>query len=361
MKTIALDPRKSIRSQIAEYFRAEIRNGGLKTGDRLPSARELAGRFGTAEANVHHALATLVKEGMLIRRPKAGTIVTDGVEKLRCAAIYLNWYSIQRGENFTRLLIEMLEKRLARSAIRCMVIYDTPSQNGLKELKLLAERRQVQGVIVRSLPPELHLFFARLPVPFSAVSSMRIPNRVSFFSPESIRCIMKRIRADGVGKLGILSSANLDLHRKGTSENALQPGFLAALREQKLEVRPEWIFDSGASAGSKILDSSLFACHAFEKIWALSERPEAILAFSDDLVSGLTMAFYHLGVRVPEDLRLYVHKTRENELILPFPCTLLENRISELADRLVRQLIDQSEGRTPEPASLSCTFREWPA
>lgn len=144
-----IDPQKSIRSQIVEHFRVEIRKGSLKPGDRLPSARELAKAFGTAEANVHHALAALVKEGLLARRPKAGTVVTDGVEKLTCAAIYLSWLFIQRGENFTRLLIEMLEESFSARGIRCMVIYDTPSQNGMEQLKKLAENRQIQGVIVR--------------------------------------------------------------------------------------------------------------------------------------------------------------------------------------------------------------------
>ena len=359
MRKIPIDPLKSIRSQIADHFRTEIRAGHLKPGDRLPSARELAGLFGTAEANVHHALAVLVKEGMLARRPKAGTIVTDRVEKLTCAAIYLNWFYIQRGENFTRLLIEMLEKRFAESGIRCIVIYDTPSQNGLERLKHLAESRQIQGVVVRSLLPEQHSFFSRLPVPFSAVSSMRIQNRVSFFSPETIRRILERIRKDGVERLGVISSANFGLQKKDSPENALHSFFVRSFREQKLDVRKEWIFDSDAYGHPKILDSSLFAYAGFEKIWSLAERPDALLVFSDDMVSGLAMSFYHLGVRVPEDIRLYIHKTRENELVLPFPCTLLENRISELADLLVRQLIDQSEGRAPVPASLACDFREW--
>ena len=239
----------------------------------------------------------------------------------------------------------MLEKRFAESGIRCIVIYDTPSQNGLDRLKRLAESRQVQGVIVRSLRPEQYPFFSRLPVPFSAVSSMRIQNRVSFLSAETIQRIMARIRSDGVKKLGILSSANFELHKKESPENALHPFFMKFLREQKLDVRKEWIFDSCVYGNPKILDSSIFAYTG--------------LVFSDDMVSGLAMSFYHLGVRVPEDIRLYIHKTRENELVLPFPCTLLENRISELADQLVRQLVDQSEGRAPVPASLACDFREW--
>lgn len=348
-----INPKKSIRSQIVEHFRAEIRSGGLKPGDRLPSARELAGMFGTAEANVHHALAALVKEGLLTRRPKMGTIVNDGVEKLSCAAIYLSWHFIQRGENFTRLLIEMLEQSLAARGIRCVVIYETPAQNGLEQLKNLAENRRIQGVIVRSLSADQYPFFLHLPVPFSAITSMRIQNRVSFLSTETIGRIVERIQADEVKKIGIIATSALT--HPTTSDNEI----LRQLRKQKLEIRPEWIFDSSRYGVTRVLDSTAFAYSGFETIRALPEHPEALLLFSDDLVSGLAMAFYRYKVRVPEDILLYIHKTRENELVLPFPCTLLENRIEELAEALVQQLIDQSEGHAPVPGSLSLEIRDW--
>lgn len=353
-----IDPKKSIRSQIVEHFRAEIRQGGLKPGDRLPSARELAKAFGTAEANVHHALATLVKEGLLARRPKAGTIVTDGVEKLTCAAIYLSWLFIQRGENFTRLLIEMLEKSFAARGIHCVVIYDTPSMNGQEQLRKLAENRQIQGVIVRNLSPDQYPFFARLPVPFSAITTMRIPNRISFFSTEITREIVERLWKDGVKRVGVIA-ANQVLHPTENSETETYFQLFRQLQKQQLEYRSEWIFDSSRFGVPKVLDSATFAYTGFQTIWQQPERPEALLLFSDDLVSGLAMAFYRYKVRVPEDIRLYIHKTRENELVLPFPCTLLENRIHELAEALVQQLIDQSEGRTPVPGSLSLEIRDW--
>ena len=352
-----IDPQKSIRSQIVEHFRVEIRKGSLKPGDRLPSARELARAFGTAEANVHHALAALVKEGLLARRPKAGTVVTDGVEKLNCAAIYLNWHFIQRGENFTRLLIEMLEESFAVRGVRCMVIYDTPSQNGLVQLKKLAENRQIQGVIVRNMSAEQYPFFARLPVPFSALTAIRIQNRISFLSPAAIRQIVEQIQTDGVKKIGIIATSLLTPRPATDNETLLQ--LLHQLRKQGLEIRPEWIFDSSRFGVAKVLDSTAFAYTGFETIWTQPEHPEALLLFSDDLVSGLAMAFYRHKVRVPEEIRLYIHKTRENELVLPFPCTLLENRIHELAEALVQQLIDQSEGRTPLPGSLSLEIRDW--
>ena len=187
---------------------------------------------------------------------------------------------------------------------------------------------------------------------------MRIPNRVSFFSTETIREIATRIRRDGIRELGILA-ANQIVNPDGSPENEIHQQLFQQLRRQQLQVRPEWIFDSSRLGVAKVLDSTTFAYNGFQAIWQQPEHPEALLLFSDDLVSGLAMAFYRYNVKVPEDIRLYIHKTRENELVLPFPCTLLENRIHELAETLVQQLIDQSEGRPPTPGRLSLEIRDW--
>jgi len=141
--------RQSIRSRIAGYYRDRIKSGLLKYGDIIPSARKLATEFGTAEANVHHAIAALVKEGLVMRRPKIGSVVTKPENKLSCVAIFLNCHHIQRGENFTRVLVEMVENELKKHGIDCIVIYDTPSQNGLEQLRKMANSRQIQGIIVR--------------------------------------------------------------------------------------------------------------------------------------------------------------------------------------------------------------------
>ena len=158
--------------------------------------------------------------------------------------------------------------------------------------------------------------------------------------------------------MGVLA-ANQIMHPMENSETETYSLLFRQLKKQQLEIRPEWIFDSSRFGVPKVLDSTAFAYTGFETIWTQPEHPEALLLFSDDLVSGLAMAFYRHKVRVPEDIRLYIHKTRENELVLPFPCTLLENRIHELAEALVQQLIDQSEGRTPLPGSLSLEIRDW--
>ncbi|MCC9311889.1 GntR family transcriptional regulator [Kitasatospora sp. RB6PN24] len=51
--------------QAAEVLRAAIRNGELRPGEKLPSARELQRRFGIASSTVQNALRLLKDEGLI--------------------------------------------------------------------------------------------------------------------------------------------------------------------------------------------------------------------------------------------------------------------------------------------------------
>ena len=65
----------STRERIAAQIRARIAKGQLKVGDRLPSESELAAEFGVARMTIHGALSGLARQGLLVRRPGAGTRV----------------------------------------------------------------------------------------------------------------------------------------------------------------------------------------------------------------------------------------------------------------------------------------------
>ena len=63
--------------QIRDIMRKEILDK-MAVGDRLPPERELAERFGANRATVSRALASLVSEGLLVRRVARGTFVAGG-------------------------------------------------------------------------------------------------------------------------------------------------------------------------------------------------------------------------------------------------------------------------------------------
>ena len=76
MKPERNDPRPAYL-QVADELRDSIDSGGLKPGERLPSGRDLARRYGVAPMTVSHALDVLRGEGLVEAYQGRGVFVTD--------------------------------------------------------------------------------------------------------------------------------------------------------------------------------------------------------------------------------------------------------------------------------------------
>ena len=61
--------------QVADSLRAEIASGALAPGDKLPSIRQLAERFGVAPMTAQSAIEALKTEGLVYTSPGRGTFV----------------------------------------------------------------------------------------------------------------------------------------------------------------------------------------------------------------------------------------------------------------------------------------------
>ena len=344
---LTIVPGASIRSQVLEFYREAIRSGRLSEGAVLPPAQKLAAEVGTAEANVHYAIAQLAREGLIVRRPKVGSIVI-GRTRMHRVAFFLPELYTRRGERVTRPLAELLERELAAQGIpECQVIYDTASGEGWKLLSRLAASRRIQGVVVRSMTGGELDRFARLPVPFTAITALGIPGGVSFFTERLADAMVEGVKRQGCRTAGII--------HPGGGESYLAPFYRrlrTAAEASGIEIRPGWIFGRD-DYGADILDIDHFGYVGIGRTLSSPQRPEAVMLFSDDLVAGVTMGLYARGLRVPGDLKLVVHRTVENPVIFPFDCMLVEQSIAELVRLLVGKLIDGFEGRAPRQGELS--------
>ncbi|MBC3992979.1 winged helix-turn-helix transcriptional regulator, partial [Streptomyces sp. AC563] len=61
--------------RIVGELRRRIAEGELTPGDRVPSTRQIAREWGVALATATKALTTLRLEGLVVTRPRAGTVV----------------------------------------------------------------------------------------------------------------------------------------------------------------------------------------------------------------------------------------------------------------------------------------------
>ncbi len=64
--------------QVVVYVRGLIESGGLHSGDRLPTERELASRLGVSRPTVRAGLRKLSTLGVVRSRRGSGTFITDG-------------------------------------------------------------------------------------------------------------------------------------------------------------------------------------------------------------------------------------------------------------------------------------------
>jgi DNA-binding GntR family transcriptional regulator len=73
------DPRPAYL-QVADDLRASIADRTFEPGQRLPSGRELARRYGVAAMTISHALDVLRKEQLVEAYQGRGVFVTDRLE-----------------------------------------------------------------------------------------------------------------------------------------------------------------------------------------------------------------------------------------------------------------------------------------
>ena len=66
------EPVRRPRQQVEEQIRAAIRNGVVKTGQKLPTEVALSRDFGVSRTTVREALRSLVADGLIEKVPGAG-------------------------------------------------------------------------------------------------------------------------------------------------------------------------------------------------------------------------------------------------------------------------------------------------
>ncbi|TWP51521.1 GntR family transcriptional regulator [Lentzea tibetensis] len=66
---------ESLHQQVAKNIRNQIAAGVLRDGQPLPSTRELAERFDVSVFTINEAMKTLVADGVVVTKPRAGRVV----------------------------------------------------------------------------------------------------------------------------------------------------------------------------------------------------------------------------------------------------------------------------------------------
>jgi GntR family transcriptional repressor for pyruvate dehydrogenase complex len=106
--------------QIVEQIKAQIFNGQLRAGDRLPTERELSEQFGVSRTAVREAITVLGQRGLVEVRPGRGTFVINGASQAVRDSLELLMTIEQAGDDWVNLVEvrEMLEPEIAALAAK---------------------------------------------------------------------------------------------------------------------------------------------------------------------------------------------------------------------------------------------------
>jgi DNA-binding transcriptional regulator YhcF (GntR family) len=103
-----LDEGTALFAQVAERLAAEIADGGLAEGERVPSTNELAAYYRINPATAAKGINLLADEGLLEKRRGIGMFVADGARQRLLA---------QRREHFVERYVRPLLTEAARLGI----------------------------------------------------------------------------------------------------------------------------------------------------------------------------------------------------------------------------------------------------
>lgn len=140
---------------VAHELLVLILGGHLAVGDRLPSERQLASRFGVSRPTVREALGVLESRGLVVTRKGSGTFVADR-EALEGPSEGLTDGAAEIME--TRLVLEVAVARLAAKRARS-------SLGALEEVRVSVEaleRAADPEVVPDELDREFHRAVTRL-------------------------------------------------------------------------------------------------------------------------------------------------------------------------------------------------------
>ena len=122
----------SLYQQLADSLRDKIYEGKYAFGDKLPSERSLAEKFGISHLTVRKALAILEEEGMLLRVQGKGTFVR--AQKYSIDMQHLDGFSSMFGQQGITITNKVLYSGVREAGFKYSRIFGIPREEAVFEL-----------------------------------------------------------------------------------------------------------------------------------------------------------------------------------------------------------------------------------
>jgi DNA-binding LacI/PurR family transcriptional regulator len=291
-----------MHAQLRNAILAQIANGGMAAGSRLPDERTLAQELKISRTTVRRAFLDLVKQGALVRMRRRGTFVaatraaTPRPSGGEAIAVIAPPTQVGAGQTlFYHRILDGLQDAAERLGRKVFLRRMTEDAAGL--VATLNADAQTGGVVVLGIvdPAVLHAL-AGLTAPVVMVDSGPVPPDANWDSVEHDAQDGAYQAVAYLLQLGHRRIGLLNYLPETTASRQREAGYARALAQYGLSVQPEWIFRGPLSVPS--------AYATTRHVLARSQKLTALFCTSDELALGAMAAAQEHDLDIPEDISI---------------------------------------------------------
>lgn len=308
-----------IQKQITEFLRKKLESGKIKAGTKLPSIRTLAKLWNTNIFSVKLATDELVELGFLTKQQGRGIFVSPLYEKIRCIGIYSSCLPGNLRQELAYQMVQaILCPKLAERSCKYVIWNDyrpegehTQPPEEMMRAIVSGEVQAVAAILLRDYDKK---WFFSLPVKKSFLMIDRFPE--GGWAP-----IANALR--GRKHIAVIASESEKGH-SFVADSLQDIGIRILPGDRHLILCDDYLGKDWAEIGYKVT----------KKLLSAKTAPDALVVYPDNMAPGIFYAVQEMGIRVPEDLLLVIHRNVELDYFSPFPVIHIDTKLEHIAERL---------------------------
>ncbi len=234
---------------------------------------------------------------------------------------YLNlfWGLMKTGQERGIDMVAVIESRPSS-----MLLLEPP------EVERLRREGPVDGVIGFMIYPAMTTWMKESGLPWAVFCPGKEPGFVDLDYHSMVRDALRRLAELGCKSAGLMIPSDV-------ADADLLEYLEHVSAETGVAVNFEWILtfrDSQEQTGYSHLSA----------LWDRKPRPGGLLVFPDRAARGVLSAIMEKRIRVPDELRLILHRNAESAYVSPVPCDWMEVNVTAVASLLIDTLVARWEG-----------------
>ena len=347
--------RDSLTDQLTNGLRDAIRSRFYKADDALPPMPELAGHLGVSEIIVRTAYRRLAEEGLVLARPRRGTVVLPSKSPVWRGHVLC----VMCDHDFNCQMaigVEKIREELTHNGFLFSQVSVLEDKNAVTDYSGLdiALTRSIDFVILFYDRPQVIKRLSESGVPFVVIGGKGdeppgCVGRVAISPKQAIDEFVRHCRRARVLHAEVVSCSRFDMYERQIAK-ALKGSDVSVKRtavpvQDQIPCRCENVMHAGYDFVARSLAERNF------------KLPSLYFVMDDWLASGMLCAFQAYGVRIPDDVRFACYTNRGFGPIYSKPITFFSCDPFKMGDEFARRIYDYLVLHKPFPnAYVKCEY-----